>query len=63
MHCKAILIKLDKQLMNRLMSIVLEYEARGFNVTTTFTEGCFESIFSWTNEELLIDLTNFATDS
>ena len=45
------------------MSIVLEYEARGFNVTTTFTEGCFESIFSWTNEELLIDLTNFATDS
>ena len=43
-HCKQILIKLDKQVMNGLKSIVLDYEAKEFKVITAFPDGAFKPI-------------------
>ena len=41
-HYKAILTKSDKQVMNGLKSIVLDYKSRGFKVTTAFAEDIFK---------------------
>ena len=62
-HCKVILIKSDKQVVNELISIVLDYEARGFKVTITFADDDFKCIIKWMREELHIYLTTYADDS
>ena len=63
-HCKTILTMSDKQVMNRLKSIVLDYEAIKFKFTTTFTDGAFKFklMINWMRHILHIYLTTFATD-
>ena len=61
-HCKTTLTKSDRRVKNGLKSILLDYEARGFKVTTTFNEGEFKSIINWTRNKLHIDLTTCAAD-
>ena len=61
-HCKAILAKLDKLVMNGLKSIVLDYEAREFKVVTVFADGAFKPMIDWMRQDLYIDLTTCAAD-
>ena len=46
-HFKVILIKSNKQVVNELISIVLDYEAKRFKVTITFADNGFKSITKW----------------
>ena len=48
--------------MNRLKSIVLDYERRGFNVTIAFVDSVFKLIINWMRQELYMDLTTCAAD-
>ena len=45
--------------MNRLKSIVLDYEAKEFKVTIAFAEGAFKPMINWMGQELHVDLTTF----
>ena len=61
-HCKIILTKSDKRVMNRLKLILLDYEAIGFEITTAFTESAFKPIINWMRQELHVDLSTCAAD-
>ena len=43
-YCKAMLSKHDKQVQNRLQSIILDNQTRGFEVTSTFGDGAFKPL-------------------
>ena len=58
-YCKAILSKSYQQVINGLKSIILDYEARKFKVTTVFLDVAFKPINNWMGQELYADLITF----
>ena len=62
-HCKALFTKHDKQVQNGLRSIVVNYQARRFKVTSVFGDGAFKPLVKWTRQDFHVDLTTCATDS
>ena len=61
-HCKAILAKSDKLVQNGLKSVILDYEAREFKVTSIFVNNTFKPLTNWMKQDLHIDLTTCAAD-
>ena len=48
--------------MNGLKSIILDYESRGFKVTSVIADSAFKPIINWMRHELHIDLTTCAAE-
>ena len=46
-----------------MQQITLNYQARGFNVTTAFDNGTFKHLTDWMRSELHINLTTCVSDS
>ena len=46
-----------------MKQIILDYQTRRFNVTTTFGDGVFEHLTYWRRTGLHINLTTCAVDS
>ena len=51
-----------KQVKNTMKRITLDYQARRFNVVTTFGDGAFEHLTDWMRSELHITLTICVAD-
>ena len=49
--------------MNKLISTIFNYEARGFKITLAFTNNNFNSMIELIRQELYIDLTTCTDDS
>ena len=52
-----------KRIQNAIEQITLNYQARGFNVVTTFCNDVFDYLKDWMRSELRIDLDRCAADS
>ena len=61
-HCKVILTKSDKQGHNGLESIILDYEARIFRVTSIFADNAFKPLNTWMRQDLYVDLITCTAD-
>ena len=62
-HCKAVLLKHDKQVANALRETVKEYEQRGFKVISASGDLAFEPMKQWVKDELNVTLTTCDADS
>ena len=62
-NCKALLTKYDKQVQNGLRLIILDYQSRGFNITSAFGNGAFQPLVIKMRQDLEVDLTTYAADS
>ena len=62
-HCRPMASNVNKRVQNTMKQITLDYQARGFNVVTTFTYSAFEHLTEWMRSELHIGLTTCAVDS
>ena len=61
-HYKALFNKHNKRVQNGLLSIVLDYQSRGFKITSAFGDGIFEPVVTWVRQKLHVDLTICAAD-
>ena len=62
-YCRPMSSSVTKQVQNAMKQITLDYQARGFNVVTTFGDGAFEHLTNWMRSELHIGLITCAVDS
>ena len=62
-HCKTLLSKHDKRVQNGLQSIVIDYQAMGFKVTSAFGDGAFKPLVNLMRHDLHVDLSTCAADS
>ena len=55
-HCKAILTKSEKQVINGLKSIILDCKVKEFEVTTVFSDVAFNPMIYWNSNSNTLDL-------
>ena len=61
-HCRPMSWNVTKQIQNAMKEITLNYQARGFDVVTTFGHNEFNHLKDWMRSELHIDLDICAAD-
>ena len=61
-HFKTIFKKLEKRVQNGLKSIILDYEAREFKITSKFTDNSFKPLIKWMRQDLHVYLITCATE-
>ena len=52
-----------KRMQNTIKQITLDYQAKGFNVVSAFSNGEFDHLKGWMRGELHINLDTCAADS
>ena len=62
-HCRSMSNNVTKRIQNAMKQITLDYQARGFNVVITFSNGEFDHLKNWMKSESHFDLDTCAGDS